>query len=331
MRRLWIALSISTAACGPAPGLVPCGDGIALLVLDEATAPPANVAAKLRITDCDGQPLSPRLEASEIELSEDGELVSSLEALRTVEPVKRETGELVLVALDLSGSVTRSGLKEQMIEGARALIDTLDPEDEIALFGFDGRPDLVPFEFFTTDRVALDVALDRASFAATVDDSTNLNGAVVGALELLDQAVRTTEDEKTVAHGSLIVFTDGSDRAGRVSQGEVQDAIEGSRHAIYAIGVGGERNEEMLQDLGRDGRALAADPSELKTAFTQVAEQMAARAETDYLVSYCSPARAGQRELQIHVKRGELEGEATISFRADGFGAGCTPVASPLR
>jgi hypothetical protein len=304
---------------------------MSISILDRAVAPPANVAARVRVMGCDGAPLERRLSSDEFELAENEEVLSELEAKRAILPVSRETSELVLVALDLSGSVTRSELRDTMISGVERLIEGLDPRSTIAIFGFDGRPDLIPFAYFTTDRKELALALDEVSRAPTVDDSTNLNGAVVGAIGLLDQAVRSAEDDDTVAHGSLVVFSDGSDRAARVSHDEAKESVEESPHAAYAVAVGGEIDESALADLAPSGVAHADEPEGLLDAFEEVGELLSARAATDYIVSYCSPARAGQRTLQIRVRDGSEIADATLDFRADGFGAGCTPEKMPLR
>src|SRR5690606_10159778 len=44
-----------------------------------------------------------------------------------------------------------------------------------------------------------------------------------------------------------------------------------------------------------------------------------------YLLSYCSPARSGQRVLLVEVEspKGDSTGSVEIQFSSDGFGSGC--------
>jgi hypothetical protein len=214
------------------------------------------------------------------------------------------------------------------VAATRQLVTALDPAQEVAIFGFDGRAELIPFSGFTADRAKLDAALERVATSPTVDDSTNLFGAVVDAVEVLDDEIEARGD---VAHGTMVVFTDGTDRAGRVSLREVEGTMLATGHASFAIGVGAEIDEDVLSTIGRTAHVIARDAGSLAPAFTDIGEKVKASAETDYLVSYCSPARAGSRTLQITLRQGDLEDDVSVAFNADGFGPGCSPMAPPLR
>jgi hypothetical protein len=333
MRKFAVILASFACACSGAPDPIeaPC-EGLDLRVLDTAIAPPANVSALLRVTDCDGEPIGRRFEEHEFALAEDGTLLSPYEASRAIIPAERQRAQRTLIALDLSGSIVESGLRPAMIAGAHQLIDALDETHAIAIFGFDGRPDLIPFTFFTSDRLALQAALATIEAATVVDDSTNLNGAVVGALRVLDRAIEAEERSgEQVAHGSLVTFTDGRDLARRVSDEEVEDAVDDTIHSTFAIGVGGEVDAERLAMIARTRAAVAGGPDQVAGAFEEIADALRARSESDYVVSYCSPARAGGRVLTIALEEGDLRGEAGVTFDADGFGAGCSPSATTLR
>ncbi|MFO0729127.1 MAG: VWA domain-containing protein [Myxococcota bacterium] len=323
--------STSAAGCGPIPDPLtgPCRN-LSLQVVDQAVQKPANVGARLRAS-CDGSGLDALLTPSDFSLAEDNKVLSAFEAERVIKPAPRDTQELVLVALDLSGSVTKSGTKEEMVAGARQLVQILGADHEVAIFGFDGRADLVPFTFFTGDAMEISAAIDRVDQATTVDDSTNLNGAIIAGLDLLDAEVAHRTDGKRVAHGTLVVFTDGTDRAGRVKDYTVARRLASTAEASFAIGVGAEMNEDELKKIGKTGTAIARDLSELQDAFSSIAERVRAYAQTDYLISYCSPARAGDRSLNITVHRGALQAAVNIGFSAEGFGAGCSAEAMPVR
>jgi uncharacterized protein YegL len=309
----------------------PCS-GLTLSQIDHAVAPPANVASLIRVTHCDGKPLQTRLAPENFSMSEDGQVLSAYEALREVRPTRREISEITVIVLDLSGSVHRSGLKQKMIEGTHRLIDQLGENRRIAIYGFDGRPDLIPYANFTDDREVLNEGMVRIQNADLVDDSTNLYGAVVNALEILDTAVQTEIRNVTqVTHGTLVLFTDGTDRAQRVRGYSARTAVKHSPHSTFTIGVGAEIDAAILAELGNTGHMLVDDPDKISDAFEQVGRDVSARSLQDYVVSYCSPARAGAHELTIRVNTEEQVGQTTVKFYADNFGAGCDPSASLLR
>lgn len=306
--------------------------GLDLDMIDSAVVPPANVAALVRVTDCDGGSLNALLGEKSFSLSENGELLSELETTRSVTPAGRQMEQRTLIALDLSGSIQRSGLKHTMVQGARLFVKNLVPTHHVAVFGFDGRTDLVPYSPFTDNIEDLTRALDRVETAVLVDDSTNLNGAIVSALRILDRTVEAEEEDRySIARGSLVIFTDGKDQAGRVGRAEAEQAIEKSPHAVFAIQAGSETDEDMLDAIGKTGQFTATDPEAVLSAFDKVSVALGARARENYVVSYCSPARSGPRTLTITVRHEGLVGSAELPFSSDGFGAGCTPENSPLK
>jgi hypothetical protein len=301
-------------------------------VLDSVAQAPANVAALVRVMGCDEEPIGSVLDASSFELAEEDEVLSPFEASRMIMPAERRLAPRTALALDLSGSITRSGMRGDMIDAARVVISSLDAEDQVAVYGFDGRPDLIPFTYFTADRAAIETAFAAALEAELVDDSTNLYGAVDNALHVLDEAVRIAEqDMGQVAGGSLVVFTDGADHAGRLTRKQIDGRLDDSPHSVFAVGVGPDIDTDGLREIGRSGTAMGTEPETLRAWFAGRSRALADRAAMDYVVSYCSPARAGERTLEIRVTYEERFGRAEIDFDATGFGAGCAPEASPLR
>ncbi len=115
-----------------------------------------------------------------------------------------------------------------------------------------------------------------------------------------------------------VVFTDGTDRAAR-------DAEIG----LYAIGLGGEVDPEEIRRLGRDGSVHVSQNDAVVAAFEQIAEKIQGLASRFYLLSYCSPARAGAHELEVEAVRGEEKGSLSYEFDAEGFEPGCDPSTPP--
>jgi hypothetical protein len=337
---LWLVARLFTtvlSGCGsefteaPLQSL-PCG-GLQVQLLNEVTTPPANVSTLLRVNDCHGEPLPEVLDDTHFTLAEENLTLSAFEAERLVRLADRGTSERTVLVLDLSGSITDSGVKPAMVDGAETLTTALLQDGhEVAVYGFDGRPDLVPFQRFTADESALQDAFARVRVAETIDNSTNLYGAIVNALRVLDESVLVAQqDDLQIAQGSLVFFTDGSDRAGRVSRTAVSQALDTTVHATIALGIGPEIDDAFLSDLGRTAARHIDDVQDVVQTFEEISVLLRAQAAQDYIISYCSPSRAGVRELSILVSYQDQTALQRLSFNADGFGAGCSPEDTPLR
>lgn len=319
MYRPWMLLMLPIAACGGPedvdPFSSPCS-GLQVDLMDSAIAPPANVAALVRISDCDGAPLGVQLPAASFALTEDGREPADFEGAYKVRIAEAQSATNVAIVLDLSGSIVRGGLRDAMIDGARSLVKGLPGRHAIGVYGFDGRPELVRFSGFTENRDATVEALEAARGVEVVDDSTNLHGAIVGALDVLDEAT---------GPGAMVLFTDGDDRAARVSSSEVDERLDETSHLTFAIGLGTD-----LEDYGRHGSAYAEDADAIADAFDAITAGLRAYTEATYVVSHCSPARAGSHVLDISVSLDDRTGSTELEFDAEGFGAGCDPSNPPM-
>ncbi len=333
MRRLALhalsGIAVIALGCGPeelpVEALATC-DGIEVQPLEQGVEAPARVWARVRVSGCGGRHVKAPITSASFVLSEDGEALSSHESKWSISAAERSVQSMTLVALDLSGSVSGSGLKRQMVDGARRLVARLVPSHQVAIFGFDGRPELVPYVYFTDDYDALMTALDRVLDEDVVDESTNLHGAVVEGLSILDEAVTTAgADEQRIAHGTMVLFTDGEDRAGRMPAAEAYSATANTPHATYAIGLSATVPVDVLNNLGRTARQVAIDGEDVVAAFDRTATDLRQRARRDFDIGYCSPKRSGRHVLRIAVAQDNLRGAIAIPFDAEGFGGGCTP------
>jgi hypothetical protein len=161
----------------------------------------------------------------------------------------------------------------------------------------------------------------------TRDPSTNLHGAVVQALGELDQAL----DRSTVPlrFGTLVVFTDGTDRAGRVSFQEMADAVDGTAHSVYAIGVGREIDDSTLSRIGKGGYIRVEQSNAVGKAFSEIGDRIVRMTRRYYLLSYCSPARAGKHTVVVEATTKKGRGRLDYTFDARGFGPDCDPNRPP--
>ena len=67
------------------------------------------------------------------------------------------------------------------------------------------------------------------------------------------------EGDTPLRFGTLVVFTDGTDRAARVAEGEMISRLDDSGYDVFAIGVGNEIDESVLNDIGRSGYVFIRD------------------------------------------------------------------------
>jgi hypothetical protein len=162
------------------------------------------------------------------------------------------------------------------------------------------------------------------------DTSRNLNGAVLAGLGKLDAALG--QSGKVVRVGTLVVFASGPDVAGRVERDKAHDAVWESPYDVLGVATG--EQADAVEDLARRGLVRAQSADTLPIAFEEVASRTLEQLQKHYLVSYCSPARAGTRRLRLEVSYTNKEGEEhhgdfETEFSAKGFGPGCNPQVTP--
>lgn len=317
-----------------------------------STVMPALVSIFFSVDTCAGEPVAD-LTADRFTVLEDGKTVSSFESQQQIQPRSQKMRMYSVLLLDLSGSVLRSGDYPKLRAAADAFLDKLFETDgdlhRVAIYAFDGRKDLTPVVGFTSDRNALKAGLDSlevtecqqtsdcASYAdrrtcagwRCVDDSTNLYGAVVSGVNVVDSAL-ADDAEVALRQGALVVFTDGTDQAARVEETTAVNAVRGASSAVFTVGLGGEIDADVLAALGRDGFYPAANADQLSDAFSQVASRLTSLARRYYLLEYCSPKRNGKHELVIRASLPRdgaepLTGSLTTEFDATGFESGCSP------
>jgi hypothetical protein len=295
--------------------------GLKPRLVDASVQKPSNVAVYFTVDTRTGDPV-PGLTAEQFHIYEDDKLVSPFESKQTILNPEVAAMHYTLLLVDMSGSVTRSGQLPALEEAVSRFTSRVGQYQQTAIYGFDGRPDIVPIRGFAPGG---NVSLGGFS---TRDPSTNLNGAVVKAIDVLDKQLQ--KSPVPLRFGTLVVFTDGTDHAGRVKREDMLAALDKVDFDVFVIGVGAEIDEKELKAIGKSGAALSKDPAAVGQQFDQIAARIEGYMKRFYLLSYCSPARAGEHELRIEPfttdgKRGSL----TYRFKADGFTPNCDPNRKP--
>lgn len=292
-------------------------------LVDASVQKPSNVAVYFTVDTREGEPV-PGLSADQFRILEDDKLVSKFESKQTILNPEVAAMHYLLLLVDMSASVTQSGSAEALESAVSGFTDRVGQYQQTAIFGFDGRPELIPIRGFAPGKAGA----AGLSNLKPRDPSTNLNGAIVEAIKVLEKQLE--KSPVPLRFGTLVVFTDGTDQASRVTQSALHTALDKVNFEVFVIGVGAEIDENELRTIGRSGAALSRDPGALATSFEQVAQRIEGFSKRYYLLSYCSPARAGVHQLRIEpVTADGKTGALNYQFNAEGFGPDCDPNRKP--
>lgn len=314
-------------------GLCGCSN-LMLTRINSAEAKPNNVWVFFTVEDGE-EPVS-GLTADDFEIYEDNQLVSKFESHQTIQNPEVAAVMYTLLLLDMSGSVTESGQADALIDAAHLFMNKVETSQKVGVYAFDGDKDIKSVVRFTEAKGSVEGGLEGLRQYRPKDPSTNLHGAVVQGLDVLHDALQ--KDERPLKFGTLVVFSDGTDRAARVSRDEMLTRLHDplyEDYEMYAIGVGAEMEETVLSDIGMDGTELAKDSASVSVAFDRVAQRISDQAKRFYLLSYCTPARNGKHFVRIHAEardeRGRLHGTGDLEYEFDAKGFGPPPECDPQR
>ena len=133
--------------------------------------------------------------------------------------------------------------------------------------------------------------------------------------------------------GALVVRARGPDQAGRTTGEELSKKLDASGYDVIAVGIG-EGELPWLDEIGRFAVVRALTPSTVGVALEEAGAKALQARDRYYLVSYCSPSRAGKRWARIDVNfttagGAQRTGSVEHEFDATGFTAGCNAKAPP--
>ena len=297
-----------------------------LALKDASVQQPSNVALYFAVEDRHQNPVS-GLKAKDFKIFEDGKLISIYESKQTILNPKVATIRYTLLLLDMSGSVVDSGQVPVIQQAVVEFIQGLGEDEQIAIYAFDGREEIQPIAKFGTSETAASQRAAKLGRWNAEDPSTNLNGAVVKAVEVLEEAKASSD--VPLRFGTLVVFTDGTDRAHRATAKEAERAMRENNIDSYVIGIGGEVDEKEMRRLFTSGVLHFTDKERVVSAFKEMGQKLKATGTKYYLLSYCSPARAGRHKLTVETQKGEDKGKLNYMFDAEGFAPGCDPYDTP--
>jgi hypothetical protein len=318
MRTNWIWL------CGLL--VIGCGSNLKPTLIDAAYRKPSNVAMFFAVNDGDGEPVADLL-ASDFNIYEDGRIVSRDESRQTIVNPEIAAVHYTLLLVDMSASVTESDQLGRIVQASQEFVTRVEPYQKTAVYAFDGSPTLYEVAPFSDSEQRTEQGLGKLAQFQSRDPSTNLNGAIVLALDKLKQSLKQA---KVPLHfGTLVVFTDGTDRAARVPVQQTLDSIGASEDSVFAIGVGNEIDDATLSRIGKDGYIRVENSTALSDAFKQIGDRIVRYTRRYYLLSYCSPARAGTHSVTVEAVTKKAKGQVSYDFDAAGFGPDCDATKPP--
>lgn len=334
-RSLGVALAVGILALG-------CG-GLSVTARAVTAQKPGLVTAYLEVSD--GRERASKLTSDDFSIFEDGRELSR-EGTKLVLREKEDAVAYHTVVLVDYGDATTPERRAELLDALDVFVPLVRATQSVSVHAFDGSERLrllgefskgkrlpeepLPFSPTVGPPVERPRAVPAEGKLRPRDPSRNLNGAVVLAEKELSRRLRASG--KTLSRGTLVIFSVGPDLAGRVPREEVRSLVRGSPHTVFGISFGG--GSDTLGDLAKDGYVDARERSVLSLAFEDVAHRTVEVYDGDYLLSYCSPARSGERMLRIEARAKDAEGtertgSATATFVAEGFHGACDPKARP--
>ena len=232
---------------------------------------PPPVRATLEFVVAADAGLDAELAAEDLELLEDG-------VRQTLDTFHEAVAPLsIVLAMDASGSMKKA--TEAVKEAAKGFVQSLRPNDELALLLFADQA--VTVHDLTTNREWTLKGIDDYQAAG----GTALNDAVMTALARL---------ERVNTRRAIVVFTDGRDEnnpgtapGSRHSLGQVLDKSRDVDAAIYAIGLGPRVDAATLSALAAASGGEAFFPASTDTLVREY-QRVVDRLRRRYVASYLS-------------------------------------------
>jgi len=322
--------SSSIAVLLSALGLLGCASGVVLEPVSVRAAPPGRVVALVSVSDRGAAPDD--LGPDDFQVREEDVALDSSQIGLQVRPFGELPGHEAVVLVDGSHVFTDD---ERAPLGAALsqLVDRLRFHQSVTLLAFDGSPELRFIARYPQSQVApplgKDPGVERLLSYRPRDDSSSLYSAIVSGRKALD--ARLGKPNAAGPLGSLVIVARGPDLAGRADEAAARQALAGQRS--FLLKVGKWSLDTSLDWVGDDGTRAAASLGTLGTPVDELARLVDEVFLRRYLVSYCSPARAGKRTLELVVTLRDESGNprkarAEAELDATGFNASCRALPS---
>jgi len=322
----WARVSVCAATAMVAEGCML--GGVHVEQVATSTQKPSNVAFYLSVSNGDAPATG--LNEKNFHIFEDGAELTPEQTQQALLPRDEAAVHRVLLLVDMSGPVTEGDTRHQIAMAAARFVARAHVAEPVTVYAFDGGPSIRLIA--EVPQGADDVAeLPQLEGYTPTDSSSNLNSAIIESLAQLDARLMTSQ--KPLRIGALVIFARGPDLAGRVADSKMTEALDESKDLIFAISIKDVPGFRTSR-IGRSGTFEADSPASLLHTFDEAGGRLGDLVGGYYLLSYCSPARAGKRSVRVRVittdeEGKELSGSTTTDVDATGFTSGCDPTQKP--
>ncbi len=290
-----------------------------------AVRKPSNVTAYFAVSEQD-RPITD-LTADDFEIYEDGTLVPANLSGQVLLDKDIAGAHRTVVLVDYSAA-TDEEIRSELASALAFFVESVRKTQPVLVYAFDGREELRLVADLPKQALPSDPEKRFFQKLLPADTSRNLNGAIIEGIEKLDRAYERSGSP--LRAGTLVVFSGGPDLAGRATDAAVRAAMNASDYTILTVGIGD--SAPLLRRYGRDGFVDGHSAETVSMAFEEAGHLVEADYDRHYLLSYCSPARAGTRQLRIDVVQSDVGAVGSGHFgaiAADGFTEGCDAKAPP--
>lgn len=284
--------------------------------------PPSDIKIYLSVEQL-GEPVD-YLDESNFSIYENDVLLDSQEIGLSLLPRDSLAEGQTVLLLDLSQTPDEETLR-RLERGASHFVEKVTSTQDVTILAYDGSPKVRTIAHYPRVTAEVERALPPLKNFTGGDPSRDLHGAVLEALSVLKQKLENSS--KPVQLGTLVVHVQGPDLAGRKTEEELREALRASTYEHYAIGPQ-DVDIPPFSRLGKDMSLRYDTLDALPLRFQDLGMRVRKAWRRNYLLSYCSPARAGTRQVTTQVRYLDIEGaersgRGHTEFSADGFSAGC--------
>ncbi|MEO6598938.1 MAG: hypothetical protein ABIQ16_03635 [Polyangiaceae bacterium] len=275
------------------------------------------------------------LQKQDFKVFENGIALENDQIGLTLLPTTESASSHATLIVDMSKSLKPSERKS-LSDALRPFIVRLRQREAVSLYAFDGAEKVHLVQEYSRDARTepdqKDTSMDRLLSFSRKDASTSLYSAVLDGAKKLDLSLAA--EGRPIQNGTLIVIALNPDSAGRVEESKLRDFIDDSPHHYFLMTVGTAASAANLSFIGKNGETRAGSAMTMGAPLNDVANAIDDDYFRNYLVAYCSPARAGTRDVRLQVTTRDAQGKESkgsysTQIDATGFGPGCTSEAAP--
>lgn len=331
MTRARLTAAVLTLLLGSGCNMV--GGGVKVEPVAVSSQKPGNVALLVAVSQHGTGVVG--LQRQDFKVFENGTPLDNDQIGLTLLPTADSAARHAALLVDMSKTLKPSERKS-LSDALRPFIVRLRQRESVSLYAFDGSEKVHLVQDYPRDARAepdeKDTSMERLLGFNRKDSSTSLYSAVMDGAEKLDASLAA--QGRPIQNGTLIVIALNPDSAGRVDENKLRNFISDSPHRYFLMTVGTDASNAHLSFIGKNGETRAGSAMTMSAPLNDVANAVDDDYFRDYLVAYCSPARAGTRDLKLQVTTRDAQGKASVGsystqIDATGFGPGCTPEVAP--